>query len=94
MSFASLIVNRIILDAATRRFQAHKTYLIAAAGMRWIVSRTQVTQQNVPKEKRQAAFETIDKRLRQVSHDFSRSETTAMVELAKADCILHVCINL
>lgn len=56
--------GRIILDASTRRFQAHKIYLRAAAAMRWVQLREQAL--GISPDKREAALSAIDARLRRV----------------------------
>lgn len=62
-----LILCRIILDASSRRFQAHKAYLRAAAGMRWVLLRQQVAARNLPTDQRAQAMRAVDARLEQVS---------------------------
>ena len=57
---------RIILDAATRRFQAHKIYLRASAGMRWVQIRAQILRGEKPAAKHVNALRVVDQRLRQV----------------------------
>lgn len=61
---SSLTKDRIILDASTRRFQAHKIYLRAAAAMRWVLLREQAL--GASPDKREAALSAIDGRLGQV----------------------------
>ncbi|KAK5958117.1 hypothetical protein OHC33_001307 [Knufia fluminis] len=58
-------LQRIILDASTRRFSAHKIYLRAGAGIRWVQLRQQVSSKNLPPEKKAQALRAIDARLRQ-----------------------------
>lgn len=58
-------LQRIILDSSTRRFQAHKIYLRAAAGMRWILSRQQVSSGSLSPEKKARGLQALDARLRQ-----------------------------
>lgn len=57
---------RIILDASTRRFQAHKIYLRAAAGMRWVQLRKQALSGNLSPNTKATAMSRIDQRLREV----------------------------
>jgi hypothetical protein len=59
--------NRIILDASTRRFQAHKIYLRAAAAIRWVQLREQVLRGELPAQKHANALMAVDQRLRDVS---------------------------
>lgn len=59
---------RIVLDASTRRFQAHKIYLRAAAGMRWVQLRKQVLSGHANSDKLTAALSAVDTRLRAVSY--------------------------
>jgi len=73
--------NRIILDAATRRFQAHKIYLRASAAMRWVQMRQQILGGEKPNGRHVNALRTIDQRLREVcsfSIIQSRSPPTIM----------------
>lgn len=64
-------MSRIILDASTRRFSAHKIYLRAAAGMRWAMLRQQASGGNLSPGKKAQAFQAIDIRLREVRHSLS-----------------------
>lgn len=57
---------RIILDASTRRLQAHKIYLRAAAAMRWVQLRTQLLRGEKPSSRHVNGLRAIDQRLRQV----------------------------
>ncbi len=57
---------RIILDAATRRLQAHKIYLRAAAAIRWVQMRAQFLRGEKPGPRHVNGLRTIDQRLRQV----------------------------
>jgi hypothetical protein len=59
--------SRIILDASTRRFQAHKIYLRAAAATRWAQMRQQVLRGEKPNGRHANALRAIDQRLRDVS---------------------------
>ncbi|KIW69428.1 hypothetical protein PV04_05305 [Phialophora macrospora] len=58
-------LQRIILDASTRRFQAHKIYLRASAAMRWVQMRAQVLRGEKPAAKHVNALRAVDQRLRQ-----------------------------
>ena len=59
-------VVRIILDAATRRLQAHKIYLRAAAAIRWVQMRGQLLQGERLSQRHANGLRAIDHRLRQV----------------------------
>jgi len=59
--------SRIILDASTRRFQAHKIYLRAAAATRWAQMRQQILRGEKPSSRHANALRAIDQRLRDVS---------------------------
>lgn len=59
--------SRIILDASTRRFQAHKIYLRAAAATRWAQMRQQILRDEKPNGRHANALRAIDQRLRDVS---------------------------
>jgi len=79
-------IHRILLDASTRRFQAHRIYLRAAAGMRWVHLRAQLANRNLDHEKLAAALGAIDARLNTVSsnpcidrHDLQKSHVSARV---------------
>jgi hypothetical protein len=58
---------RIILDASTRRFQAHKIYLRAAAATRWANSRHQILQGARPNGRHAAALAAVNDQLHSVS---------------------------
>lgn len=60
--------SRIILDASTRRFQAHKIYLRAAAATRWAQMRQQVLRGEQANGRHANALRAIDARLRDVSY--------------------------
>lgn len=59
--------SRIILDASTRRLEAHKIYLRAAAATRWAQMRQQVLRGEKPSSRHANALRAIDQRLRDVS---------------------------
>ncbi|KIV82704.1 hypothetical protein, variant [Exophiala sideris] len=59
-------LQRIILDAATRRLQAHKIYLRAAAAIRWVQMRGQLSRGEQSSQRRASGLRAIDHRLRQV----------------------------
>src|SRR5580700_11696842 len=59
--------SRIILDASTRRFVAHKIYLRAAAATRWAQMRQQILRGEKPNGRHANALRAIDQRLRDVS---------------------------
>jgi hypothetical protein len=59
--------SRIILDASTRRFQAHKIYLRAAAAARWAQMRQQILRGEKPNGRHANALRAADQRLRDVS---------------------------
>ncbi|KAK5063685.1 hypothetical protein LTR69_004391 [Exophiala sideris] len=58
-------LQRIILDAATRRLQAHKIYLRAAAAIRWVQMRGQLSRGEQSSQRRASGLRAIDHRLRQ-----------------------------
>ncbi|KPI44599.1 uncharacterized protein AB675_8345 [Cyphellophora attinorum] len=58
-------LQRIILDSSTRRFQAHKIYLRAAAAMRWIQGRNQILRGARPSGQHENALRRVDSQLRQ-----------------------------
>ena len=58
---------RIILDASTRRFQAHKIYLRAAAATRWVQLRTELFRREKIAPRIAIAMRVIDQRLQDVS---------------------------
>ena len=59
--------SRIILDASTRRFQAHKIYLRAAAATRWSQMRQEILRGEKPNGRHANALRGIDARLHDVS---------------------------
>ncbi|KIV96435.1 hypothetical protein PV10_00307 [Exophiala mesophila] len=58
-------LQRIILDSSTRRFQAHKIYLRASSGMRWVQMRARILRGEQPSQKHANALRTADLRLRE-----------------------------
>lgn len=76
MDKALIRVCRIILDASTRRFQAHKIYLRASAGMRWVQMRAQVLRGEKPAARHVNALRAVDQRLRQVCVTDVKSTTS------------------
>ncbi|EEP82596.1 conserved hypothetical protein [Uncinocarpus reesii 1704] len=66
-------LQRIILDASARRFQAHKLYLRMAAAKRWATSRMQVLHGQKPSQLHRAALRTIDETLRNELSSFTDS---------------------
>ncbi|KAK4934332.1 hypothetical protein LTR66_015633 [Elasticomyces elasticus] len=68
-------LQRIILDASTRRFQAHKIYLRSAAALRWIQLRTQVLKGEKPSAKHIKALQAVDGRLRQELENLTDEHT-------------------
>ncbi|KAK6365001.1 uncharacterized protein PV06_04449 [Exophiala oligosperma] len=64
-------MQRIILDACTRRFQAHKIYLRASAAMRWVQMRIQLLRGEKPGPRHVNSLRAIDQRLRQELNDIT-----------------------
>jgi len=64
-------LQRIILDACTRRLQAHKIYLRAAAAMRWVQMRAQLLRGEKPGQRHVAGLRAIDQRLDQELDDIT-----------------------
>ncbi|EXJ89716.1 hypothetical protein A1O3_02783 [Capronia epimyces CBS 606.96] len=58
-------LQRIILDASTRRLQAHKIYLRASAAMRWVQMRAQLLRGEKPSQRHVNGLRAIDQRLRE-----------------------------
>ncbi|KKY18409.1 hypothetical protein UCRPC4_g04945 [Phaeomoniella chlamydospora] len=58
-------LQRIILDASTRRFQAHKIYLRASAAVRWCSRREQILRGEKPNGRHQTALRRSDVTLRE-----------------------------
>jgi hypothetical protein len=65
-ALGSNTVCRIILDAGTRRLQAHKIYLRASAAMRWVQMRAQLLRGEKPGPRHVDGLRAIDRRLREV----------------------------
>ncbi|KAK5070506.1 hypothetical protein LTR64_000177 [Lithohypha guttulata] len=76
-------LQRIILDASTRRFQAHKIYLRAAAGMRWVRLRKEAMDGSWPVNKKAQALQAIDQRLQQELNNIS--DESVVNDLRAAD---------
>lgn len=57
--------DRVIVDSCTRRFQAHKIYLRAAAARRWSITRESVLRGQRPTAAHGAALEAAQTTLRQ-----------------------------
>ncbi|KIW87419.1 uncharacterized protein Z519_12055 [Cladophialophora bantiana CBS 173.52] len=64
-------LQRIILDASTRRFQAHKIYLRGSAAMRWVQLRAQLLRGEKPSPRHANSLRAIDQRLRQELNDIT-----------------------
>lgn len=65
----SLIMNRILLDASARRFQAQKIYLRAAAAIRWVNTRNTILRGYSPSNGNLSALlQQVDSTLRSVSN--------------------------
>ncbi|KAL1957956.1 hypothetical protein VTO42DRAFT_5348 [Malbranchea cinnamomea] len=58
-------LQRIIVDASCRRFQAHKIYLRMAAARRWEISRMQVLQGQRPGHQHTEALAAVNQTLRE-----------------------------
>lgn len=58
--------DRIIVDAAIRRFQCQRSYLRAHAGMRWMDSRSKILRGQSPNASHLAALQAADNNLRMV----------------------------
>nr|KAK5446074.1 hypothetical protein LTR18_003993 [Exophiala xenobiotica] len=76
-------LQRIILDACTRRLQAHKIYLRASAAMRWIQMRVQLLRGEKPGQRHVNALRAIDQRLRQELSDITDDHVVS--DLRNAD---------
>ncbi|WEW55173.1 hypothetical protein PRK78_000602 [Emydomyces testavorans] len=66
-------LQRIILDASARRFQAHKLYLRVAAARRWAMSRAQILQGQKPGHQHRNALRSLDETLRNEIVSFTDS---------------------
>ncbi|KAI1608966.1 hypothetical protein EDD37DRAFT_133648 [Exophiala viscosa] len=64
-------LQRIILDAATRRLQAHKIYLRAAAAIRWVQMRAQLLRGERSSQRNANGLRAIDHRLRSELDDIT-----------------------
>ncbi|KJF61569.1 uncharacterized protein CIMG_03828 [Coccidioides immitis RS] len=64
-------LQRIILDASARRFQAHKIYLRMAAARRWAMSRMKILQGQKPNHSHLNALRAIDQTLRNELSSFT-----------------------
>ncbi|KAK2749316.1 hypothetical protein FQN55_003642 [Onygenales sp. PD_40] len=57
-------LQRVILDASARRFQAHKIYLRMAAARRWVMNRAQVLQGQKPGARHADSLHAVSEALR------------------------------
>ncbi|RMZ86798.1 hypothetical protein DV736_g5983, partial [Chaetothyriales sp. CBS 134916] len=64
-------LQRIILDASSRRFQSHKIYLRAAAATRWVQMRSQVLKGSKPSSNHTQALRRVDQHLREELSDIT-----------------------
>ncbi|EGD83930.1 hypothetical protein H112_07612 [Trichophyton rubrum D6] len=81
--FEKVQLQRIILDASARRFQAHKIYQRMAAARRWAMGRAQVLQDQRPSSHHTAALAALDDTLRT---ELSRiTDSYVLSTLASAD---------
>ncbi|KIW14944.1 hypothetical protein PV08_07731 [Exophiala spinifera] len=76
-------MQRIILDACTRRLQAHKIYLRASAAMRWVQMRIQLLTGEKPGPRHMTSLQAIDQRLRQELNDITDEHVVS--DLRRAD---------
>jgi hypothetical protein len=60
--------DRIITDAAVRRFQCQRAYLRAHAGLRWMNSRNSILRGQKPNASHFAGLQAVDSTLRMVRH--------------------------
>jgi hypothetical protein len=58
--------RRIIADAAVRRFQCQRAYLLAHAALRWINSRNSILRGQKPNASHLGALQQVDATLRNV----------------------------
>ncbi|KAJ5174402.1 uncharacterized protein N7482_000279 [Penicillium canariense] len=58
-------LQRVIIDSSTRRFQAHKIYLRAAAARRWAMTRTNILRGQRPTPAHAAALKGVHATLQQ-----------------------------
>jgi division protein CdvB (Snf7/Vps24/ESCRT-III family) len=73
--------NRIILDASTRRFQAHKIYLRASAAMRWVHMRSQLLRGEKPNARHVQDLRRIDQHLREVRNQASEIRSPSQLHV-------------
>lgn len=64
----TLRASRVVLDAAARRFQAHRLYLRAAAAKRWAIQRTNILRGQRPSPAHIPSLKAAHDTLRQVRH--------------------------
>jgi hypothetical protein len=57
---------RIITDAAVRRFQCQRAYLLANAALRWVNARNSILRGQRPNAGHQGALQQVDATLRNV----------------------------
>ena len=64
-------LQRVILDASARRFQAHRIYLRVAAARRWAINRQNILRGQQPGSQHAAQLKTVSNTFRQVSKTLS-----------------------
>ena len=76
------MLDRVILDAAARRFQAHKIYLRAAAAKRWAMHRYNILGGQRPTQAHAAQLKAVSNSFKQVGCAFLHF----LVELMLTGC--------
>jgi len=77
MEVQKATLQRIILDSSTRRFQAHKIYLRAAAAMRWVQRRQQLLRGQKPNGRHVNDLRRIDQQLREELNGITDDHVTS-----------------
>ncbi|OJJ51593.1 hypothetical protein ASPZODRAFT_138668 [Penicilliopsis zonata CBS 506.65] len=75
-------LRRVILDGSARRFQAHKTYLRAAAARRWALNRANALRGQRPTEKHAAQLKAISNMFREELASISDQHVVADLRAA------------
>ena len=75
LTLADIETLRVLLDASSRRFRAHRIYLRASAAVRWATRRQQVLKGQKPQPSHSQVLKQNDDTLKQVSPPLSVPQT-------------------
>jgi hypothetical protein len=75
-------LQRVILDASTRRFQAHKIYLRAAAARRWAIHRQNILRGQRPGPQHASQLKAVNDAFRQELQQITNAHVVADLRAA------------